>query len=421
MILRVINHPYEFDMKNLCITFFPHEKIRLEGEEDPVVVTTRRETDGSFFVSAKVYDVYRETTAKPEPADEEHLVLSVTLYRLLSGILGFAPPWGVLYGVRPAKLMHRLCAQMGDDAAVAHFQTAFLTQKRKAELAHEVMLHENRSIARSGPKSFSLYVSIPFCPTRCAYCSFVSHSIEKTHKLMTPYVDLLLRELEETSKYAKELGLELATVYFGGGTPTTLSAQDLGRIFSTIEQNFDLSHLMEYTVEAGRPDTVTRERLEVIRAAGVQRSIQTALDLQAESITVHTLALKTSAYMVTREQTFDLKDRLTVSNMVDYAGQTLHGAGYYPYYMYRQSKSLGNLENVGWCKPGYDCLYNVYMMDETHTVLAVGAGAVTKLRGQNSGMIERIYNYKYPYEYIRDFDTLLERKKRIPGFYAEYD
>ena len=120
--------------------------------------------------------------------------------------------------------------------------------------------------------------------------------------------------------------------------------------------------------------------------------------------------------MVTREQTFDLKDRLTVSNMVDYAGQTLHGAGYYPYYMYRQSKSLGNLENVGWCKPGYDCLYNVYMMDETHTVLAVGAGAVTKLRGQNSGMIERIYNYKYPYEYIRDFDTLLERKKRIPAF-----
>ena len=196
MILRVINHPYEFDMKNLCITFFPHEKIRLEGEEDPVVVTTRRETDGSFFVSAKVYDVYRETTAKPEPADEEHLVLSVTLYRLLSGILGFAPPWGVLYGVRPAKLMHRLCAQMGDDAAVAHFQTAFLTQKSKAELAHEVMLHENRSIARSGPKSFSLYVSIPFCPTRCAYCSFVSHSIEKTHKLMTPYVDLLPRELE---------------------------------------------------------------------------------------------------------------------------------------------------------------------------------------------------------------------------------
>ena len=253
MILRVINHPYEFDMKNLCITVFPHEKIRLEGDEDPVVVTTRRETDGSFFVSAKVYDVYRETTAKPEPADEEHLVLSVTLYRLLSGILGFAPPWGVLYGVRPAKLMHRLCAQMGDDAAVAHFQTAFLTQKSKAELAHEVMLHENRSIARSGPKSFSLYVSIPFCPTRCAYCSFVSHSIEKTHKLMTPYVDLLLRELEETSKYAKELGLELATVYFGGGTPTTLSAQDLGRIFSTIEQNFDLSHLMEYTVEAGRP------------------------------------------------------------------------------------------------------------------------------------------------------------------------
>ena len=125
MILRVINHPYEFDMKNLCITFFPHEKIRLGGRRTRWWSPPVGETDGSFFVSAKVYDVYRETTAKPEPADEEHLVLSVTLYRSLSGILGFAPPWGVLYGVRPAKLMHRLCAQMGDDAAVAHFQTAF--------------------------------------------------------------------------------------------------------------------------------------------------------------------------------------------------------------------------------------------------------------------------------------------------------
>ena len=271
MILRVINHPYEFDMKNLCITFFPHEKIRLEGEEDPVVVTTRRETDGSFFVSAKVYDVYRETTAKPEPADEEHLVLSVTLYRLLSGILGFAPPWGVLYGVRPAKLMHRLCAQMGDDAAVAHFQTAFLTQKSKAELAHEVMLHENRSIARSGPKSFSLYVSIPFCPTRCAYCSFVSHSIEKTHKLMTPYVDLLLRELEETSKYAKELGLELATVYFGGGTPSYLGHKRLIALLKTIKKQCRVWDRAEITLEANPDSAGDWRALRALRRAGFNR------------------------------------------------------------------------------------------------------------------------------------------------------
>lgn len=147
-----------------------------------------------------------------------------------------------------------------------------------------------------------------------------------------------------------------------------------------------------------------------------QRSIQTALDLQAESITVHTLALKTSAYMVTREQTFDLKDRLTVSNMVDYAGQTLHGAGYYPYYMYRQSKSLGNLENVGWCKPGYDCLYNVYMMDETHTVLAVGAGAVTKLRGQNSGMIERIIIINIPMSTFGILTPCWSAKNAYPAF-----
>ena len=304
MILRVINHPYEFDMKNLCITFFPHEKIRLEGEEDPVVVTTRRETDGSFFVSAKVYDVYRETTAKPEPADEEHLVLSVALYRLLSGILGFAPPWGVLYGVRPAKLMHRLCAQMGDDAAVAHFQTAFLTQKSKAELAHEVMLHENRSIARSGPKSFSLYVSIPFCPTRCAYCSFVSHSIEKTHKLMTPYVDLLLRELEETAKYAKELGLELATVYFGGGTPSLLSPAQVGRL---IRAACPVSGA-EVTLEAN-PETVTEESLRGFREAGVNRisfGVQSARDTQLRTLgRPHTARQARAAFAAARRAGFE--------------------------------------------------------------------------------------------------------------------
>ena len=261
---------------------------------------------------------------------------------------------------------------------------------------------------------YMLYMHVPFCERLCPYCSFNRFPFREDRA--KPYFQNMRREM----RMLKDLGYDFDSVYIGGGTPTTLSAQDLGRIFSTIEQNFDLSHLMEYTVEAGRPDTVTRERLEVIRAAGVQRisinpqsfndkvleaigrrhtaqqtldafalardcgfdhinmdfiaglpeddlpsfqrSIQTALDLQAESITVHTLALKTSAYMVTREQTFDLKDRLTVSNMVDYAGQTLHGAGYYPYYMYRQSKSLGNLENVGWCKPGYDCLYNVYMI-----------------------------------------------------------
>lgn len=479
MILKVINHQYVYDMKNLCTVFFPYEKIHTEDKEDePIVIVTEKQ--GSLLsVLAKVYDVSLKKEHKLEEGEEEQTEMSVLLFDVLSSILGFTPPWGILYGVRPAKLMHRLTEEMGDENAARKFTQDFLASKAKTDLTVNVMHHENKIIALSDDKSFSLYVSIPFCPTRCSYCSFVSHSIERTKKLMKPYVDLLIKELEETAKYAHALGLKLRSVYFGGGTPTTLEAEDLTRLFKTIEKNFDFSNLIEYTVEAGRPDTVTKEKLLALKNADVSRisinpqtfndkvletigrrhtadrtieafelarslgfdninmdfiaglpedtlssfknSINKAVELQAESVTVHTLALKSAAYLVTREETFDMKDRLTVSSMVDYADSTLASTGYYPYYMYRQSKSLGNLENVGWCKEGMDCLYNVFMMDETHTVLSVGAGAVIKLKAPVSGHLERIYNYKYPYEYINDFNEILNRKKRILTFFNEYE
>ena len=300
--------------------------------------------------------------------------------------------------------------------------------------------------------------------------------IEKTHKLLEPYVDLLCKELEKTGQVAKALGLRLETVYFGGGTPTTLSASQLSRLFDVIEKNFDLSTLREYTVEAGRPDTVTEDKLMALKGAGVGRisinpqsfndevldtigrrhtskqtidafalarkcgfnninmdliaglpkdtlssfknSVDTAVSLGAESVTVHTLAMKSAAYMVTRESAYDISDKLLTFDMVEYSNSCLKSGGYYPYYMYRQSKSVGNLENVGWCKDNMDCLYNVYMMDETHSVFAVGAGAVTRLKNQDTGKIERIYNFKYPYEYIDRFDEIIERKKLIEKFYA---
>ena len=262
-------------------------------------------------------------------------------------------------------------------------------------------------------------------------------------------------------------------MYFGGGTPTTLSAQQLKRVLFAVEKNFDLSCLREYTVEAGRPDTLTAEKLNTLKAAGVgrisinpqtfqdsvlqaigrrhtsaqtlaayetavkcgfddinmdfiaglpkdtldsfQNSMQTALALQPSNITVHTLCLKTGAFMTAN----GMPDKNLAAQMVDHSRRVLSGAGYRPYYMYRQGKSVGNLENTGWCKPGRDCLYNVFMMDETHTVLAVGAGAVTRLKNPQNGKIERIYNYKYPYEYIGHFDEILRRKQKISDFYKE--
>lgn len=473
MVLKLLNHSYSHDMMHICTLFFPYEKINNDGEEDIVIITEK--TDCSVIVNAKVYDKEKRKEQILKTAEDPCEKMSVTLYEVLSEIMGYSLSWGILFGVRPAKLMHRYAEKLGEEAAKEHFVKSFLTTRDKAELAAEVMKHENKVIALSERNSYSLYVSIPFCPTRCSYCSFVSHSIEKTQKLIEPYVDLLCRELKETACIAARLGLRLETIYFGGGTPTTLSAVQLKKLFDTIETEFDLSHLREYTVEAGRPDTVTKEKLVAMKDAGIGRisinpqsfsddvlaaigrrhtveqtldafalarecgfdninmdliaglpkdtadgfkeSVRKAILLGADSITIHTLALKSAAYMVTKESTFDLTDRLTVSEMIDYSDKTLSDNGYYPYYMYRQSKSLGNLENVGWCKPGRDCLYNVYMMDETHSVFAVGAGGVTRLKNPDTNYIERVYNYKYPYEYIDNFDGILKRKDLIIKFF----
>ena len=385
-------------------------------------------------------------------------------------------PWGILYGVRPARLMHATVESVGRDGAVKKFLSDKVQQK-KIDLALAVMERENRIIELSSDNSFSLYVSIPFCPSRCSYCSFVSHSIANAQELIEPYVELLCKELEYTGSVAKELGLRLESVYFGGGTPTTLSPSQLDALLGTIERSFDLSTVREYTVEAGRPDTVTREKLDTLLLHNVSRisinpqtfnddvlksigrrhtskqtvdaynlarqmgfgninmdfiaglnsdtfdsfkqSIDTAINLSPESITVHNLALKSGAYLCTENELFDLTKRSLATKMIDYSYNTLTENAYNPYYMYRQSKSLGNLENVGYARDGYDCLYNIFMMDETHTVLAAGAGAVINLKNPKNTHIERIYNYMYPYEYINTFEPIISRKKGIFDFYSE--
>lgn len=269
MILKVINHDFVYDMKNLCTVFFPWEKINDDGQDNITVIT---KADGNeYFVSCKLFDREVSKTHILSGSEDGATEMSVLLYNVLSEITGFKPPWGILFGVRPAKLMHRFVDEMGEEKARKYFIDEFLATAKKTDLALEVMKHENKIIALSKPESFSLYVSIPFCPSRCAYCSFVSHSIERTHKLLEPYVELLCTELEKTAEIAKKLNLRLETIYFGGGTPTTLSAEQLTRLFGVIKSDFDLTHLREFTVEAGRPDTVTEEKLMALKNAGVGR------------------------------------------------------------------------------------------------------------------------------------------------------
>ncbi len=489
MILRIIDHKFHYEAENLCRVFYPHEKIAVvkdfEGEDKLTVITAMKVNGTSAEITVSFNsdgeEFHDEATVNSLVADKAFYdtcekKMMTMLFGILSSATGYVPQWGILTGVRPSKLMTSLVAEMGDEKAKRYFTDELLVKKDKTQLAYSVSKAEEKIISLSQKQSFSLYISIPFCPTRCNYCSFVSHSVEQAKKLIPEYVDNLCKELEYTAEYARKLNLRLESVYWGGGTPTTLSAEQLARVCSVISQNFDLSYLREYTVEAGRPDTVTKEKLIALKMAGVSRisinpqtfndsvlhvigrkhtsaqtldafaaardagfdninmyliaglttdtfpsfckTLDTAVSLNPENITLHTLALKRSSRIVTGK--IDVESGELANKMLRRAERQFTQNGYEPYYMYRQSRSLGNLENVGWCKEGYECLYNIFMMEECHTVLAAGAGAVTKLKQYGVNNIERIFNFKFPYEYNTRFDEILARKENILHFYELY-
>lgn len=485
MYLICRNHDFLFEMENILRIFFPMEKIEQTEADLPdtdgvfSTVLEQAENGANLFASAQLYGktVHAQRFAAAEQvatADCEWLMASA-LCECLTELTGYKPPWGLMTGVRPSKLMRSYIEQYGKEKALDRFVNFLEVSPEKAALAVMVAEAEDSVVALSDENSVSQYASVPFCPSRCSYCSFVSHSVRQAARLIPDYTRLLCREIAENARIADELGLHTLSFYIGGGTPTSLTADQLKDITDAVSRSIDLSKVREYTVEAGRPDTITREKLQVLFDAGVTRisvnpqtfndavlsnigrkhtvadfytafntareigfdninmdliaglpgdtpesfaeSLRQAIALDPENITVHTLALKRSSELVTANE-WHKAARDTVQ-MLDFASRMLTQAGYKPYYMYRQSKCIGNLENVGWCKPGKECIYNVYMMEEVHTVLASGGGAVTKLKDPCSAKIERIFNFKYPYEYVSRFDELLNRKARIASFYSE--
>ena len=475
MNLYINNHPYHYEMENLTRAFFFGEDVKVIHEysapEEPFILTSVTDKVTVEVGINGFCDVLSEPLG-----DDDELTMGRLLYRLLSRVCSRELPWGILTGVRPIKLYSKLAADNGEEAASGYFRDTLYVSEAKTALARRVALNQSPIIAASDSRSFSLYVSIPFCPTRCSYCSFVSQSIEKAKGLIEQYLPLLLSEIRYTADIARELNLRLLSVYIGGGTPTTLSAEQLDMLLAEIQNDFDLSSCMEFTVEAGRPDTVTADKLLALKRHGVtrisinpqtfsdsvlqaigrrhtsrqthdayrlarelgfdninmdliagltsdtpdsfRRTIDTVRELDPESVTVHTLAVKRSARLNAADT---LPELGSTAGMLDYAGRELTAGGYEPYYLYRQSNMLSNLENIGWAKPGSFSPYNIYIMEETHSILACGAGAVTKLRDCSSNHLERIFDFKYPYEYISRFDELIKRKERIVSFYHEYN
>lgn len=481
-----IGHNFDYETEKLIRIFLPFEKVEIlhekatfermavcSFESKTSTVTAELFLDGKY---AKKSDTVEKQNEDFDKTCERKL--AVCLYECFVKITGYKAPFGILTGIRPAKLFLKFEKELGNLGAKEFFKNEFKVSDSKITLCESTVKSEEEIISLSNKNSYSLYLSIPFCPSRCSYCSFVSHSVESAKAIIPDYVEYLCKELKTVSDTANRLNLKLETVYIGGGTPTAIDAKYLEKVLCAVNDNFSLKGIKEFTVEAGRPDTITEEKLQIIKQSGATRisinpqtmndsilesigrkhtskqmtdafylarkigfdnintdliaglagdtvesfnlTLDKILELDPESVTVHSLSLKRASTLNKLGDLPEIKTGIVASEMVDIARNRLTNNGILPYYMYRQSKTVGNLENVGYAKKGYEGLYNVYIMDETHTILACGAGAVTKLRNPNGSEIERIFNFKYPYEYISRFDEQIKRKESIEKFYEKY-
>ena len=461
---------YLYQTEKVIRLFLPFEKIifNKEREEERHLIT---EFSGNT-ITATLNFCGKTSTQWIEFCDEEKGLLKA-VFLCFKEVSNLEPEWGLLTGIRPERLFISLTEQFGKKEAIRIFTEDYLVKESKIKLLEKTAKSEEEIIALSKKESFSLYISIPFCPSKCEYCSFVSDATKKAAELIPLYVKKLILELQETAKYVNKFNLKLETVYIGGGTPSMLSAEQFKELLSSLNQYFNLKNVREFTVEMGRPDTTTKEKLmavkdyatricinpqslnnnvlkacgrnhtaeEFIKAFKLARecgfnnincdliaglpedthesflvSLKELIKLNPEGITVHTLSIKRAAQFY-KNAYYEFDKGKEVSLMTNGALELLEQNGYNPYYLYRQSKTAGNLENVGYSKKGYEGLYNVYIMDETHTILAVGAGAVTKLRKPFENKIDRIFNYKFPFEYINDFNEMITRKTQIGEFY----
>ena len=482
---------YKYSVEQMMLMLFPGERPEYPEEhltsDNEAVFSLDRGLERTT-VTARV--TRPEGTAQGETQVESRLLdeapdrvyhtlqhaLKMAFYQAGTEILGQEPPWGALTGVRPVKLPTRCMLAGGTpEQAQAELEGEYRVSPLRAKLAvdcAQASLAVDRSVREN---QVSLYIGIPFCPTRCAYCSFVSADVGRTLKLVEPYLEAVLEEVKYTGRVLRESGLSIHSLYVGGGTPTTLSAGQLERLFSAARAHLPLETCVEYTVEAGRPDTITREKLEVLRRQGVERisinpqtledgvlaaigrkhsardildayalarevgfdsinmdliaglprdsfegfrrSLEGVLSLKPENITVHTLALKKGSRLM--EEGGALPSGEETARMLDFSRETLRGAGYLPYYLYRQKYMSGSLENVGWCLPGKESVYNIIMMEELQTVVSIGGGGVTKLVDRKNGRIVRLPNPKYPHDYLASRDKILAQKDEIAAFYQD--
>ena len=468
MKLTLIGHDDRYAVEQLQMALFP------EGTEGEAFSTLHR---GSIWLTAttkitingQTASASRRIRAQEETVRIRRRALQQSYYLAATQLLPHTPAWGALAGVRPTKITTKHMLEGGTPKSAEKLMKDiyYVTEDRR-KLAVDCSVSTVNAAKLLEPQDLSLYVGIPFCPTRCTYCSFVSRTIGKKTELLDPYLNALLKELEITGRLLADSGRKVRTIYIGGGTPTTLTTPQMTYLLDAIRDSFDLSRCIEFTVEGGRPDTLDAEKLQaiynhgadrmsinpqtmedpVLRACGrphkaadviraykeaadagfkainmdliaglprddfdgFRRSLDSVAALNPANITVHTLALKKGADLFEKRE--GLSSAEAVTAMVNYTNTTLRALGYKPYYLYRQKYMSGSFENVGWSRDNLDCLYNIYMMEEVHTILSLGGGGMNKVNFPD-GRLQRFHNPKFPEQYIEMIGDVCRQKEEM--------
>ncbi len=482
MTYALYGHELRHAVEEMLIQLLPSESLVLsEPQENSDCCLSKLSEEGGVAKAVAEVRVKGVTRKHEENARIEGLetlerkrtetgLVKTSIYEAVLPFLPSKPEWGSITGVRPAKLARSLMERgMGRGEAAKHLREHYFVSPERTALTIRSAVTAMELDKDISPEDISLYVGIPFCPSKCYYCSFVSSETERSKHLIEPYLDALSKEIRETGKLIKQAGKRISSVYIGGGTPTSLNAEQLKRLFGILEESFGFAALREYTVEAGRPDTITIEKLQAMRKAGVgrvsinpqsmedsvleaigrkhtssdvlraysdardagfktinmdviaglsgdsetgfRRTLEKLIELKPEDITVHNLAVKKGAKLTDKESTTSAVK--TVAAMLSDASKLLGANGYGPYYLYRQKYSAGGFENVGWCVPGAECFYNVVMMEELQTIISLGAGGVSKLTDRSKGTLKRINNPKYPLEYIQAIERSIDGKRKL--------
>jgi len=480
-------HDYRYAVEQSLLAFFPNERPVYDGDDPNIaqvrltVCEQKASAVTDLSMNGKISHGSAETglSGTADAYEQERLkqrAVKLSFFEAARALTGVTPAWGALTGIRPAKLAAGLLEEGNSETETDAIlrDTYFVSDSRRALClpCAQAGLDAKQGLLKN---EISLYVGIPFCPTRCAYCSFVSNSVEKSFHLVEPYLQALLAEINCAAQLTRELGLKVKSFYMGGGTPTTLSADQMDRLLNRLNEAFCLSNAVELTVEAGRPDTITADKLNVLKRNGVTRvsvnpqsmddrvlaaigrrhsgddirkamelvdktgfphvnmdliaglpedspdcfckSLDEVISFGTDNVTVHTLSLKKgSRISLSGTRLPAVED---VAAMLDYASIALRNAGFSPYYLYRQKYMSGNFENVGWCKPGGTGWYNIYIMEELHTILSLGAGGSTKMVDPARNRIERVFNLKYPLEYIQRPEKIQTNHIAFRSFYQQ--